>query len=212
MTRSWKRFVLAVALSPFLLVSGAGAVVLWDQSTFDLAGPGIANSNSPGFNGVVAYSVNDVTVSSPWIITKITQYYSAFNAGWAGGITQGLVYIQPKTGALPTVVPAGALSPMSGAFTSMQGQGVIAVSASGLNVQLAPGSYWIGITPNASAGINGVNLQWPAATTDAPVATYVSPGPWSNNYGNYDGAMLIEGDLPVPVAPSTWGGIKSLFE
>jgi hypothetical protein len=212
MTRCVKPLV-ALAVLLLGLAPAAGAVVLWDQMVLDLNGPGIANCNAPGFNGVVAYSVNDVTVPAPgWVITRITQYYSAFNAGWVGGVTQGLVYVQPKTGGLPTINPGGPLQPMSAAHAGpIQGQPVIAVTASGLNIALNPGEYWVGITPNATAGINGANLQWPTAMLGAPVATYAAPGPWANLYGAYDGTIRIEGDVPVPVEASTWGGIKSLY-
>ena len=119
---------------------------------------------------------------------------------------------ESETGALPTVIPGGPLQPMSGAFAGpIQGQPVMSVTASGLNIALTPGEYWVGITPNATAGINGVNLQWPAAMLGAPVATYSSPNPWANLYGDYDGTIRIEGDLPVAVEASTWGGIKSLY-
>jgi hypothetical protein len=213
MTRKLKVYLVAIALLSCALGSQAGAVVLWDQSTLDLNGPGIANSNSSGFNGFVAYSVNDVTLSSNCVITRITQYYSAFNSSWLN-LTQGRVYIEPKTQSLPTVAPGGgSLIPMSAASATIQGQPVIVVTASGLSIPLSPGEYWIGITPTAGAGINGANLQWPAAMVGTPVATFFSPaGPWNNTYGSYDGTLLIEGELPVPVAPATWGGVKSLFD
>ena len=178
MTRCVKPLVALAALL-LCLAPAAGATVLWDQMVLDLNGPGIANCNAPGFNGVVAYSVNDVTVPAPgWFITQITQYYGQFNLNWVGGITQGLVYVQPKTGGLPTIIPGGPLQPMSAAFAGpIQGQPVIAVKASGLNIALTPGEYWIGITPNASAGISGVNLQWPTAMLGARVATYTRARP-----------------------------------
>ena len=45
----------------------------------------------------------------------------------------------------------------------------------------------------------------------ATVATYAAPGPWANYYGNYDGAMKIEGDRVVPVSATTWSGVKALY-
>jgi hypothetical protein len=204
-----------VAVVLLALSTNANAMVLWDQSVIVPAGPAIAASNSPGFNGVVAHSVDDVTVpASGWVITKITQYYSAFEPNWVGGVTQGFLNIQPKTGALPTGPVATTQIPMSAVFDAAQsaavGQQVIAVSAN-VSISLPAGDYWIGITPTKSATLNGVNLMWPSTMVGDPVATYASPGPWGSLYGNWDGAFLIQGDLPVPAQNSTWGNLKAHY-
>lgn len=196
------------------LSTNAHAMVLWDQSTIVPAGPGIAASNSSGFGGVIAHSVDNVTVpASGWVITKITQYYSAFEPNWVGGVTQGFLNIQPKSGSLPTGPVATTQIPMSAVFDAAQGaavgQQVIAVSAN-VNISLAAGDYWIGITPTKSATINGVNLMWPSAVSGDPVATF-SSGAWHSNYPGWDGAFVIQGDLPVPAQSSTWGNLKAHY-
>jgi hypothetical protein len=193
--------------------TNAHAMVLWDQSTIVPAGPGIAASNSSGFGGVIAHSVDDVTVpASGWVITKITQYYSAFEPNWVGGVTQGFLNIQPKSGSLPTGPVATTQIPMSAVFDAAQG----ARSASGsspspnVSISLPAGDYWIGITPSKSATINGVNLMWPSAMVSDPVATF-SSGAWHSSYLGWDGAFLIQGDLPVPAQSSTWGNLKAHY-
>ena len=214
MRLSSKKIVLALA-AMLVASSSASAMVLWDQSVITPAGAAIPNSNSPGFGGFVAHSVNDVTVpASGWHVTKISEWYGFFNSSWTG-ITQGFIYVQPKTGGLPTIAPVAVQSPMSAALDPAQsallGQSVLKVSAN-VNLNLSAGDYWIGITPSASAGINGANLQWPSAQVGDAVATYQS-GAWSHpaSLGNEDGAFLIEGDVTVPVTPATWGSIKSLY-
>lgn len=205
-----------VAAVLLALSTNAHAMVLWDQSTIAPAGPGIAASNSPGFGGVFMHSVDDVTVpASGWVVTKITQYYSAFEPNWTG-ITQGFINVQPKSGSLPTSNPVTVQSPMScvvdAAQTALLGQTVFAVSAT-VSLNLAPGDYWIGLTPTKSATINGVNLMWPSAQVGDPVANFQSTvGPWKNtNYPGWDGAFKVEGDLPVAAQNSTWGNLKAHY-
>ena len=200
---------LAFALLLSLSLSSPGrAEVLWDQSTLDLAGPGIANSYSPGFGGFVIHSVDDVTVAgSGWNVEKITQYYSTWNPNWTS-ITTGYLHVAPKTGPLPTFNPSTDIQvPMSASYLSGD---VLKVTAAGLNIPLAPGDYWIGITPVAGAGIFGANLQWSAALVATTVANW-ELGVWHNYYAGYDGAILIEGSRPVAVESGSWGDIKSLY-
>jgi hypothetical protein len=209
------------AVLPLLLLAPvAGADLLWDQSTINLAGQALPNSNSPGFNGFIAHSVNDITVPSPgWHVTTITQYHAAFNFNWQN-LTQGFVNIQPKTGPLPTAPPVAVQSPMSCALDPVQSaiiqQNVFAIRAI-VDINLAPGDYWIGITPTAGAGINGANLQWSAVQVGDPVATYSTNGlpplnVWQNLRPNLDGCFKLEGDIPtVAVEDQAWGSIKSLY-
>jgi hypothetical protein len=196
-------------LSLLSLASTPGAEVLWDQSTLDLNGPGIANSYSPGFGGFVIHGVDDVTVTgSGWTVESITQYYSSWNFDWPGAVTTGYLHIAPKTGALPTFDPTTDVQvPMTAAFLNGD---VITVTASGLSVPLAPGDYWIGITPVAPAGISGANLQWPAQPVGVDMASYDGTA-WTNFYPGWDGAMTVEGMRPVSVDEASWGGIKSLY-
>jgi len=210
-----KRFATGLCLV-LLLASSASALVLWDQGTIVPAGPGIANSNSPGFNGFVIHSVHDVTVpASGWHVTSITQFYGGFNSSWVN-LTQGFINVQPKTGALPTSIPVAVQSPMSctidAARSMALGQTVYAVKAI-VNFNLSAGDHWIGLTPTASAGLNGANLQWPAAMVGNAVASFAAPaGPWVNNYAGWDGSFIVEGDITVPVEQKAWGSVKSLFQ
>lgn len=213
MNKPYTRLVAVLTLALVSLASAASASVLWDQMTIDPAGPGIVGSNSPGFGGFVAHTVNDVTVPAEgWHVTSITCLYGGFNFGWTG-ISQGYVNILPKSGALPTAPVSSVLVPMTCVNSGdYNGTALFAVTAT-LNLDLAPGEYWVGLTPTASAGINGANLLWATTQVGAAVATYLSPDPWANYYGSYDSTFKVEGDLnaPVPAANTTWGRVKSLY-
>src|SRR5262245_55408108 len=162
------RYAISALLLTVACASSAQAVVLYDQSTIVPPGPGIPASYSSGFNGFIAYPVNDVTVpASGWVVTKITQYYSGLDQNWIGGISTGYVNSYPKTGALPlaTDLPSAALvggfsCVQDAAQTAAVGQPVLAVSAV-VNINLPAGNYWIGIAPRRSPSPFGVNRMWP---------------------------------------------------
>lgn len=185
--------VLAVAALA-LGASMASADVLWNQAP-DLAQNGFYNSISgaPPF-GVTAYVVGDITVpAGGWNVDSITMYFGDIESGgsWQTSVTQGRLYIQPKTGSLPTAAPSGALIPMSATslFDNTYQQAYYAVTASGLAQVLAAGDYWIGITPAAPGGFFGPEIglsssgvlgstsadydagfpSWAALTTDAAI-------------------------------------------
>lgn len=205
--------ILVFAAAALLAQVAVAGDILWDQTTLDYAGPGIANSDSPGFGGFTIHGVNDVTVDGcGWIIESITQYYSTWNMDWPSAVTQGYLHVFPKTGPLPTDDPtASPVVPM----TCVQAHpDYLAITASGLNIALDPGEYWIGITPMGPAGMFGANLQWPTAVMGVDVASYDVAFPaWTNMYAGYDGTLLIEGVDGGPSANevASWGLIKSLY-
>ena len=208
-----------IAKLTFLLAFGAvgtaHADVLWDQSTLDPNGPGIANSESPGFGGFVVHGVNDVIVDgNGWNVDSLTLYYSTWNFDWQTDVVDAYLHVFPKTGALPTEDPTlSALVPVTVVFGSDEVE-YLAITASGLDLDLAPGEYWLSLTPRGPAGVFGANLQWPAVATGDDVALYIVDSPeWIAPYPGYDGAFLVEGTPlnPTPVEATTWGAIKSLY-
>lgn len=211
-----------MAIGVLALAAAAGtsqAAVLWDQSALDTSptGQGLFNTVSPGFNGSVIFGVSDVTVpAGGWTIQSVTTYYSSFN--FPGG-TSGVLNIFPKSGGVPIAADDPRASP-TGDGTQVtvtandivvDNQGVREYTASGLNIVLAPGDYWIGLTPIQSSGPFGADSQW---STSAPSG--VSQAAWSQDFGFpsgwfdygtlsgiavHDGAIKIQG-LSVP-APSS---------
>lgn len=156
------KMVLAVAALG-LGASAASGADLWNQAP-DLTQNGFFNSISgaPPF-GVTQYVVGDVTVpAGGWNVDSITMYFGNVETGgsWETAVTQGRLYIHPKTGSLPTVSPGGALIPMSAVslFDTSTSQAYYAVTAGGLSQVLAAGDYWIGITPAAPGGFFGPEI------------------------------------------------------
>lgn len=201
-----------------LIAAGCASVsnadVLWDQSALDWNAGGFYNSISGSFPfGATVYTVADVTVpAGGWTVDSVTMYFSQINSDWVTDVSQGRLYIQPKTGALPTALPGGSLVPMSAVslFDNTVQQSYYAITASGLNSVLAPGEYWIGITPAAPGGPFGPELGIAsAAPTGAPSASFDIGFPGWQGVG-VDAAILINGSIPAPGTVAALG-LAGLF-
>ena len=203
-----------------ILTAPAGATVLWDQSDYDEFGAGYFNSVSggPPF-GITMYGVCDVTVTGTgWNVDTITQWYSFLDASWGTAITQGHLHVFPKTGPLPidgTDDPAiSVLVPMTGA---MDGP-TWAVSATGLSLNLAPGSYWIGLTPIAPSGPFGPEIHMSSLThlgddtaSFDPFGSFGPPSSWFVMNPGVDASIRVEGSAPTPVDGTSWAQLKALY-
>lgn len=208
----------SMAIGVLALAAAAGAsqaAVLWDQSALDTSptSMGLLNTVSPGFNGAEIYGLSDVTVpAGGWTIQSVSTYYTNFN--FPGGVS-AVLNVFPKTGALPIATndpraaPAGngTQVPVTATDFVVDNQGVREYTASGLNIVLAPGDYWIGLTPNQAGGAFGADFQW---STTAPSG--VGQAAWSQDFGwpvgwfdygtqtgiaVHDGAIKIQG-VPAP--------------
>ena len=212
------RITTALALLLVSLASAASAATLWDQSaiSFSPNAPAIQNGKFTGFGGGNFFSVNDVTVpAGGWTVTTITEYFS----DWEGVDMQakapnGVLILMPKTGAMPVGAPSTSTTvPLTWTDTVQSGQGVYVMVASGLNLVLAPGDYWITVSPICPIdNFFGNNAQWPALTTlGASVATYDTA--WNSYYAGFDGAFKIEGfeGAATPTRNSSWGSLKALY-
>ena len=196
--------------------SAASAAVLWDQSAFDLGAPGFFDSVSgaPPF-GLTVHAVNDVVVGpGGWTVDTIETYFGSIDATWGTAISSGHLHVFPKTGALPDAIhdpTASATVPMSA--THMGDHWV--VSATGLGVALAPGEYWIGITPIAPGGAFGPEPHLAAAgaigdaTASWDLGAFPGPPSWFNFNPGADAAIKISG-VPTPGA-ATLLGVGALF-
>ncbi len=192
-TQLTKLSLIALALT-MVLATTAGAEVLLDQSAYDDTIPGFLNAvaGGPPFGGT-SYSVNDITVDGVgWNIESISTYYNAL--GSFESVSLGYLYLTPKTGDLPT---EDANNDVSVELTVTEvAPSTYKVTASGLNIELAPGEYWIGITPVAGDLYDGIHLS---ATTLIGAATpsfdpYGMPSPmWTNWNPGVDATILIEG-------------------
>ena len=210
-----KRMIIAMTLIAVALTAGAAsAQVLWDQTAgYESWQQGFFNAvaGGPPF-GSTNYTCNDVTVGGTgWLVDAITVYYDGFDFSWDGAIAQAVLFVEPKTGSLPTGNPAtdGITVTASAGYLP---NGFMAVTATGLLLELEPGEYWIGLTPIAPTPDN-IHVSVPAVGDDSPTFDPNGfPMPmWTTWSPGLDGAMLIEGEIAVPNENESWGGVKSLF-
>ncbi len=172
-----------------------GEDVLHDQSDFVVDGPRFADVIGL-FDAYYGYS--DITVDGDgWNIERIVSYYSLDIPDWGSGVFEGRINIFPKTGSLPLWPghsPYGApLVPMS---ASHAGDHWV-VTAWGLDIDLAPGEYWIGMTPSngylASEGHLSSGTYVGNATATLFPETFFDPPYWANQHPGVDAALLIKG-------------------
>ena len=200
----------------------AGADVLWDQSTFDPWGAGFYNtiSGGPPF-GMTVYTVADITLTNQCVIDCVTMYYSALDPGWGAAISQGVVNVFPKVGALPVDgsddPTLSAVVPMTATLTGSPDGDYFALTACGLNLNLPAGDWWISLTPYAPAGVMGPEIGLSSLThvgdDAASYDLYAFPGPsaWFAFNPGVDVAIKVEGACPVATESTTWGKVKALY-
>lgn len=206
-----------------LLCAGARADVLWDQSGFDPFYDSVlvdqSFPDSPDFD---AYMVNDVLVGgNGWTVSSVTTYFSHGWGDWPD-VGHARLNIFKKTGALPNADDdpgSGLRVPVTISVISFGYS--LSVNASGLDIDLAPGEYWIGLTPDIEYGLYLQEYHLPAQILGADTA-WRNPGGafgigthWQNLdgiddtdswVGLADAAMLVEGAfIPAPGAGALFG-------
>ena len=209
--------LIAVASALLLsLASAAGAEVLWDQSNWD-----------PGLNGTIDLSstscsqisgntkvhiANDVHFDNPVHITTIRIYETSGTVDLA---TQALLWIHPKTGALPTTV-SDSLE-LASLFVNIQVASVTAqvlrVSATGLDIELPAGDYWVSLSPRHNYGgtppytwhivTTGPVIGDPSASITACTSNSNWTYPLSPNQPDY--SIKIEGEVHRPTVAAPTG-------
>ena len=167
---------LFVALLGLACVASAGAAVLWDQSVLTdywQYPPIVTSQEFPPpdpFGAYSAYTVNDVTTDGHnWVIEEITVYYSRYStpSPWVGLVQQARLNVLPKTGALPdnTYDPTtGQLVNVTLTPFTQNNVNYLAITASGLNIPLSAGAYWVGLVPLAPLASIGYYQEVPVQT------------------------------------------------
>jgi hypothetical protein len=196
------------------LANVAGAADLWDQTAgYESWQMGYFNviAGGPPF-GATMYTVNDIVVGAGgWNVDAVHIYYDGFDASWAGALTSAVLYVEPKTGSLPTGDPSTGVSVAVTATTL--GNGFLELSATGLGLALAEGEYWIGLTPVAP-NANNIHVSVAAVGDDSPTYdAFGFPVPmWGAWNVGLDGAMLIQGELgAVATDDVNLGTLKALY-
>lgn len=213
------------------LASVASADVLWDQSAIDINAPisyanRVTSSVPFGFgNQREAFGVADITVpAGGWTINSISVYMANYAIYVFNPASTAVLNIFSRTGPSPLASDnprrpanggAGVIYTATTTTFSFGGQDIDQVTVSGLSITLAPGDYWIGLTPIYSGGSNGQPSQWPAATQIGLNQFYrganqsTMDAGWTDNavaggLTHGDGAMLITG-VPTPGAAGLLG-------
>jgi hypothetical protein len=205
--------------------SSSNADILWNQAPNATLGALIDQqfSDFPTFS---TYMVNDVTFGSNVTVNSVTTYFTNQNSGTWLGVSQGILNIFDGNGLVAGDDPTtgGDFGPglIAVSFTDLGG-GILAATASGLNINLAAGTYWFGLTPDAAFGTFAQEFHLDSGSTVGSLSQVRNPGAafgfgtdWSASTvlsATYaDGPLLIEGTSAIP-EPSAAAGllVLSLF-
>jgi len=218
-----RSFAVALSLPLAFLATSASADVLWDQSNWH-AQEGSVNLNSNSCSQISgntkAHVANDVHFDTPVIIKTVRIYESAGNVQTA---TQAYLWIAPKTGPMPTeaasiVTNVANQKPITIGSETIGPNTAVVVSCNNLNIALPAGDYWVSLTPRHNLGIFPYSVA--KVVTDGVVGdpsrviiACTENSNWLLPLGpaEWDYAMKIEGDRPVPAVDKTWGGIKAIY-
>lgn len=226
-----KSFATSAVLS-LSLAAMASADTLWDQSAIDINAPvnyqNRVGSSAPFGSQREYYGMADITVGAGgWTIDSISVYMSFWALYVNGPATGGVLNIVAQTPGQPPSSGYNPRRPANGGSGQLvtvttteftfAAQTIDQVTASGLNIYLAPGNYWIGLTPTYAGGGFGLPGQWPSATLIGDDQYYrganigTMDASWSDNttdanYPHGDGAFLITGTFtPTPGAAALLG-------
>lgn len=217
-----RRSFLFGAAAMLALAGAAQADILWNQL------PDYDNMTASGlpdritvdpFSGPSAiFAVSDVTVpTGGWTIQSVSTYFTDFS--FEPTVTSAVLNIFPKTGNLPLSTNDPRTSPTGQGTTvavvdvrtigGATQQPAMILTAAGLNINLAAGSYWIGLTPTLAGGFFGTDSHWPAVSLigDQSAARGYGSGPgatfpWTGagavvGVPAFDLAMTVTG-VPAP--------------
>jgi len=141
--------LLIAALAVCTVVSVASADVLWDQGDVLSDVNALVDQEFADFPDFSSYMVMDVVVpAGGWNIEEVTTYFTNQTFAWYG-VTDARLNIFDKTGALPAAGDDPTTGTSVGVSVTDSAFGGLEVVAAGLDIDLAAGEYWIGLTPIA---------------------------------------------------------------
>ena len=129
--------------------------VLWDQAPILDDVSSFVDQNFPDFPDFSTFLVSDVVFGSGVTINSITTYYTNVGNLWpqnAAGTATLNIFADPLSGADDPITGASVAVDF---VTSADG---IAVTASGLNIAIGAGTYWIGLAPELT--FNGAGQEF----------------------------------------------------
>jgi hypothetical protein len=207
-----------------LIATGAVADVLWDQSQLDTSYSMWDSQSGCGpFMGGTIHQASDFWTGDVVTINQVTTWYT-INIPM-DGVVQAFLGVWPKTGPLPEDGVAVANAPenlvpvtVTAVDPGDGGPWYYTVVASGLNITLQPGEYWISLTPaDYFYTPGGVSYHYATSNhwgDDVASIEYcgMSPEVWSTFNPGRDASILIEGTTDVvAIEGESWGSFKSLY-
>jgi hypothetical protein len=108
--------------------------------------------------------------------------------------------------------------PITSATETIGANTAVVVTATGLNINLPAGDYWVSLTPRHNLGIfpYSVHLITSGPVVGDPTAAIVGCTVNSNwlyplDPNRPDYTLKIEGDFPVPALRSSWTAVKQIY-
>ncbi len=202
-SRSLRMISLATICCGMLASAGSAQVLYQNVNT---AGLTTFNQVEPDFPSSSSGVVDDVAFATAVTVTSITIWSDTSSPSWLTSLTVGRVNVfgwPPAVGDDPTT---GAIVALTVSATTINGFNAFSITASGLNINLAPGTYGIGVTPDVSTGIAGTCYTYKTAPIGSS-SLWRNPG---NGFGMGTGwqtppwpaadiAMVING-VPEPAS------------
>jgi hypothetical protein len=181
-----------------LLLGGAvqaKAGTLWYNGDADGAVSYI-NQNNSSFQQIL---YNDFNVTgSGWVINSVWSN-NIFTAGPPASTTAAWeIRMNMPTGTL--VASGDALATLTPTGFTVFGSTEYQVLVSGLNVSLAPGTYWLAVYPDDTNGGFAGN-----DTTSGANAIGTPPGNNGNLYASFDGGATFGGPFPIDTSAGVAG-------
>jgi type II secretory pathway pseudopilin PulG len=201
-----------VAVAAF--TATATADVLWDQSNYNSGINAFVDQEFDDFPSYSSYMVMDV-VSTGWTVQSVSVYFTLGSGNWAN-VNQARLNYFAKTGNLPVAADDPTAGATVGVSLTNLGD-TWEITASGLNVNLPAGEWWIGLTPltnfasqgqefHRAAPIMGVDTAWrnPGGGFALGTQWQTTAALGTDWVGVYDGAFKVLG-IPAPGALALLG-------
>ena len=199
--------------------TAAPAAVLWDQSNYETAPNALVDEEFLDYPTYSSYMMMDVVASTDWTVDSVSIYLTDGQNGVWQAINQARLNVFSWT---PGSLPLASDDPAAGTLVSVTMTDLgdtFKMTASGLNLDLSAGNYWIGLAPQATHATQGQEFHR-AAPIIGDNAAWRNPGGafgfgtgWNYAYiidtlgqweDTYEGAILIEG-IPAPGALALLG-------
>ncbi|MGD8450776.1 MAG: hypothetical protein PVJ57_03060 [Phycisphaerae bacterium] len=197
--------VLAVVVS---LATNASADVLYDSTVFNAVGGGLTSTTWTDVDAGFIL-MDDISVpAGGWVIDTVSNYFGTLNSPTA--TTANLVVFPKALGEVnamdfaievPITVETLVLTDSETGWSRY----VEKVDASGLNMALAPGDYWIGMSPIEAAPPTGWTAWGSyAANGDRPIWYSIGTNTYEPLFGLWNGPDQMLQIQGVP-EPATFG-------